>query len=97
MSAIARTEVVLYALRDLLEGPRRDLILEPLELGPKLFGEEVRHDRQELADLDEQPLEPKDRRVDAPCVSLVNLSDAGVAPRLTEEARPEPRTRSSSR
>ena len=53
------------ALLDVGVGARGHLVLEPLELGAELFGQKVRHDRDQLTDLDEQPLEPRDRAMDA--------------------------------
>ena len=51
-------------------GARRHLILQPLELVAERLGEEVGHDADELADLDEQALQLDDGALDA----------AGVAP-----------------
>ena len=68
----ARAELLLDARRDLLVRTRRHLVLEALELGAELLGEEVRHDREELPDLDEEALQLEDRRVDALRVRLVD-------------------------
>ena len=80
-------ELRLDALGDLVERARRHLILQPLELAAERVGQEVRHDREQLADLDEQALELEDRDVDAPRVPPVDLADALAAVRLAEEPR----------
>src|SRR4029077_8919347 len=46
----------------------------------ELRRQEVRHDREELPDLDEQPLQSQDRRIDATSVGLVRETDVSVAP-----------------
>lgn len=51
---------------DLRGRTRRDSILERLEVGAKVRGQEVAEDAHQLADLDEQPLHFKDRRLDPP-------------------------------
>ncbi len=81
-------ELVLDALRDLFERARRDLVLKPLELAAELFGKKVRHDRQELSDLDEQTLKLEDRRVDERRVAFVHRRDALAFPVLSEDATP---------
>ena len=63
----------------LLEGPRRDLVLQAFELPAELRGQEVCHDRQQLADLDEEALQTEDGGVDAARVAGVDLADARVA------------------
>ena len=82
-------ELGLDALLDLLEGPRRHLILQPLEPGAELLGEEVRHDGEELADLDEEALELEDRALDAPRVARCACGDAVVVPALRRRAATE--------
>ena len=69
-------ELLAQALLDLGVGPRRHLVLQPLELGAELLGQKVRHDRDELPDLDEQPLQPRDRAVHAARVA----ADVSCAP-----------------
>src|ERR1019366_844401 len=86
-SAHAIAELALEAIGDLGIGPRRYLILERFELGPKLRREEVRHDREQLPDLDEEALQPEDRRVDTLRVAPVRLPEVGLAPRAAEDAR----------
>ena len=52
-------------------GRGRNLVLQPLELLAERVGQEVRHDADELADLDEQAAQPQDRRLDAARVRAV--------------------------
>ena len=70
------SELGLDAGADLVERAWRDLILQPLELAPELLREEICQDREELPDLDEEPLKIEDRRLDAPRILPVDLDDA---------------------
>ena len=65
----ASAELTLQPLSDLCVRPGRDLILKRFELRAELRRQEVRHDREELSDLDEQPLQSQDRRIDAASVA----------------------------
>src|SRR5207244_1663096 len=52
-------------------GARGDGVLQSGELGAELLGEEVGHDRDELAHLDEEALQPPDGALDAARVAHV--------------------------
>ena len=66
----APAELLAQTGLDVLVGPGRHLILQPFELAAKGLGQEVGHDADELADLDEQALQLDHRLLDP----------AGVAP-----------------
>src|SRR5580658_6182305 len=82
-----RAELGLDAGADLFEGARGDLILQAFELAPEFFGEKVGEDREELADLDEQPLEGEDGRLDAASVLSVDVGHPLCPVRAPESAR----------
>ena len=80
----AASHLLAEAPVDICVRPRRNLILQPLELPPKLFRQEVGHDADELTDLEEQPLKPRDRPLDEAGVLEMRalphgLRDAGRA------------------
>jgi hypothetical protein len=66
------TELLDDARLDVLVRARRHCVLQSLELATELLGEEVRHDGDQLADLDEQALELDDRALDAARVAKVH-------------------------
>ncbi len=80
-------ELALQSLGDLPVGAWRHLVLQRLELGHELGRQEVRHDRQELSYLDEEPLEPEDGRVHAARVPHVNVVEPRLAPSPSEDPR----------
>ena len=65
------SEIGKNAMLDVLEGPRRNLILQAFEPGAKLLREEVGHDAEQLADLDEEPLELDNRSLYAQGIATV--------------------------
>jgi hypothetical protein len=85
-----RADVLAQPSLDILERPRRHRVLKPLELAPKLLGQEVRHDRDQLTDLDEQTLQPDDRALDAARVPEVQRVQLVLDPRLGVPARAQP-------
>jgi hypothetical protein len=82
-----RAELLFDARLDLLPRARRDLVLQALQLGAELLREEVRHDREQLPDLDEQALEHEDGLVDALRVPLVDAAKVLISVRAAEELR----------
>src|SRR5690606_8735981 len=82
-----RAELFLDSRGDLLERARRDLVLQPFQLRAERLREEVRHDRQRLADLDEEALELEDRLVDALRVPPVDLRQVLLAVPAPEDLR----------
>jgi hypothetical protein len=82
-------EVRLDAQGDLGVGARRHLVLQPLELAPKLLGQEVGEDREELADLDEEPLQHQDGALDALGVPLVHVGEVALLVALAPQPRLE--------
>ena len=77
----AAAELLAQARLDVVVGARRHLILQPAQLVAKRVGQEVGHDADELADLDEQAAQPDDRRLDAARVQLM-LGARGALIRL---------------
>ena len=65
LARAAAAELLAQARLDVAVGPRRHLILQPLELLAERVGQEVGHDADQLADLDEQAPQPQDRGLDA--------------------------------
>ena len=79
----AAAELLAQARLDVAVRARRHLILQPLELLAERVGEEVRHDADELADLDEQAAQPQDRGLDparVPAVLLLGQPFDGLGP-----------------
>ena len=67
----AAAELLAQARLDVAVRARRHLILQPLELLAERVGQEVGHDADELADLDEQAAQPQDRGLDPARVPAV--------------------------
>src|SRR5262249_53319211 len=82
-------EVGQDALLDVRERARRDLILKSLEPGPKLLGQEIGHDAEELAHLDEEALELDYRALHAERVLAMRIGDAVVVPARAEKSAAE--------
>src|SRR5262249_43538345 len=82
----APTELRLDAGGDLGVRTWRYLVLERLQPGAELRRQEVRHDREQLPNLDEEALELHDRSLDAACVARVDVGDVVVYPGCPEEA-----------
>ena len=62
---------------DVLVGPGRHLVLQPLQLAPERLGQEVGHDADQLADLDEQALQLDHRLFNAAGIPTVGLLGQG--------------------
>ena len=85
----AATVLLDQPLLDVLVRARRHRVLQPLELAAELLGKEVRHDRDQLPDLDEQALELDDRALDPARVAEVDLAELVLGPRVGMPARAE--------
>ena len=69
----APTELLAQTRLDVLVGPGRNLVLQAFEPAAKRLGEEVGHDADQLADLDEQALQLDHRLLDPAGVAPVGL------------------------
>jgi hypothetical protein len=69
----AAAELLAQPRLDVGIGTRRHLILQALQLAAKVLGEEVRHDADELADLDEEALQLDHRALHAAGVPAMDL------------------------
>ena len=90
---VAPPELLLQSIADVGIGTRRHLILQGLELVAKGVGEEVGHDADELPDLDEQPPQLDDGRLDAQGIAAMLLPgqprDRVVAAKTASDGQPQ--------